>query len=162
MTNITRAVAIRHLLGLMIVNPVTGCWEWQGSKTKDGYGQLTKDTIVDTFSTRGAHRLSKMLFDNWEPEGRHEHTRHQCHNRCCINPDHILTGTAKENAEDRIAFGLNPTGERAPTAQLSNAEVVAIRAEARAGERRAVLADRYKVSLGHIYRIISNDTRKAG
>ena len=162
MITITRAVAIRHLLDNSTVNPLTTCWEWQSSKTKDGYGQLSKEAIVKAFSTRGAHRLSKMLFDNWEPSGRNEHTRHQCHNRCCINPDHILVGSAKENAADRTAAGLQATGESHPNARLSNADVVAIREEARAGDDRYTLAERYKVSDGHIYQIITHRIRKAG
>lgn len=160
MAIITRAVAIRHLLETSSINPATGCWEWQGSKTSDRYGQLSKDNIVEAFSARGAHRLSKMLIDGWEPEGRHEQTRHQCHNRACINPDHILIGSAKQNAEDRALAGKQANGERHPNARLSDNDVIAIRQQAFAGDDRATLAGRYKVTQGHIYKIITHRSRK--
>ena len=35
-------------------------------------------------------------------------TRHICHNRWCVNPDHLIYGTTQDNADDRVKAGRAP------------------------------------------------------
>jgi len=74
-----------------------GCWEWQLSLNKHGYGLIGykgKDCRV--------HRLSFEVF-------KHPITKpvilHSCDNRRCINPEHLSEGTQLENVQDCINKG---------------------------------------------------------
>lgn len=76
--------------------------------------------------------------------------RHSCDNRRCINPEHLLVGTIADNQRDMVERGRQRKNETHQCAKLTNADVLAIR---RSGERRQILARRYKVTesnIGHI------------
>lgn len=77
-----------------------GCWDWMANKSSDGYG---------TFSLKGqmttAHRAAWILFRGSIPEGLH--VDHACHNRQCVNPDHLQVVTRKQNMENRAGAHVN-------------------------------------------------------
>lgn len=60
----------------------TGCWEWTGSKTSGGYGNVR-------FQGRNvyAHRLAYTLHRGAIPDGLV--IDHLCRNRSCVRPDHL-------------------------------------------------------------------------
>jgi hypothetical protein len=58
--------------------------------------------------------------------------RHQCHNRACFNVDHLLTGTHRENMEDRKRAGrdkLCGPKKKRELEELSPEEIEQIRAD---------------------------------
>jgi len=69
------------------------CWIWNGSKTKQGYGnlQINGKTIY-------AHRLMAQLTK--EDFDEKKVVRHKCDNPACINPSHLCLGTQKDNMQD--------------------------------------------------------------
>ena len=81
---------------LTIVDPITGCWVWQGAKNKLGYS-LMRDT--DTMKMRTGHRMSYEFFNNQiiPPDMCVCHT---CDNPSCVNPAHLWLGTRKQNTQD--------------------------------------------------------------
>lgn len=85
-------------------NPETGCWEWRKGRSS-GYG-----SIRISEGLFGAHRLSHIAFIGPIPDGMF--VCHKCDNRKCTNPDHLFTGTAKDNVRDMIAKGRNNNGKR--------------------------------------------------
>lgn len=84
-----------------IPEPNTGCWLWIHSVNNKGYGRLLFNGTVKL-----AHRVSHELFKGKIPDGLI--VRHICHNPLCCNPNHLLTGTAKDNADDMVKAGRHP------------------------------------------------------
>ena len=75
------------------------CWVWTAAHNRkpNGYGvfAITKHNLVV------AHRFSYMLHYGEIPEGMQ--IDHRCHNRSCVNPDHLNPEpvTNKQNNENR-------------------------------------------------------------
>lgn len=82
-----------------------GCWEWNGTRTKYGYG-LARRQPGTTPTT--AHRVIYEEYVGPIPDGLElDHVCHtrdttckggqSCPHRCCVNPDHLEPLTPKEN-----------------------------------------------------------------
>jgi hypothetical protein len=90
-----------------------GCWQWTGMLAH-GYGYLWREGKMIR-----AHRLSYELYVG-EPGDLF--VMHRCDNPRCVNPDHLLLGTASDNNADMrekgrgspppTNFGNGPTGPR--------------------------------------------------
>jgi hypothetical protein len=76
----------------------TGCWEWQGSMFKDGYG-----SVPINGHNQHVHRVAYELAYGSIPQGKL--ILHRCNNRRCCNPDHLYAGTQKENVRDCVESG---------------------------------------------------------
>lgn len=100
-----------------------GCWEWQGAKTRGGYGHLA--VSGETVRNIRASRLSYEL--RYGPIAGGLHVLHRCDNPGCVRPDHLFLGTEDENRKDKVAKGRCPCGERHPGAKLTNAQARQIR-----------------------------------
>ena len=84
--------------------PCGGCWLWIAATDPDGYGFHHSE-----LSTKRAHRYSFWLHNGYLTEGLM--VRHLCHNPCCVNPDHLEEGTAKDNRRDAIQAGRASLGD---------------------------------------------------
>ncbi len=80
------------------INPITGCWEWQGRRNEDGYGEWTV-RYAGGFITQ-PHRLSFLIFNGYLPKKRD--VDHKCRVRWCLNPDHLQDVSHKRNCELRV------------------------------------------------------------
>jgi len=129
-----RKTSTRELIRtLAVIDPVTGCWEWQGSKA-NGYARMW-DSGKGARASRVVWRLFKGEFDAAL------HVLHRCDNPGCVNPDHLFLGTHQDNMDDRDAKGRlkHSRGSRHPNAKLTEEQVRAIRSDPRVG--RLVAAD---------------------
>ena len=71
----------------------TGCWEYSGAKNKNGYSQIRVGSRRPT-----VQRAAYELFVGPIPQGME--VDHTCHNRGCVNPEHLRTVTRKQNEEN--------------------------------------------------------------
>lgn len=74
-----------------------GCDIWTGALDRYGYGKL-RDTSHKSRVFK-AHQIGYAI-----KHGTHDQAllRHKCNNPRCCNPDHLIPGSAKENAYDRV------------------------------------------------------------
>lgn len=92
---------MRDRVRSLVKESPTGCWEFTGRASSNGYGQLSHNGRMRTL-----HRYSYEAFsESLIPSGRV--VRHSCDNRLCANPEHLLLGTQRDNILDAIAR--NPT-----------------------------------------------------
>ena len=91
------------------------CWTWRGARHRQGYGMVggyrlaTGEKLMMT-----VHRLLLKIKLGRDPGTKD--SVHTCGNMCCLNPDHLIEGTAREILELRVArtgkrFG-KPVGHR--------------------------------------------------
>lgn len=73
------------------INPDTGCWEWTGQLSDDGYGLVP----ISRGRYGSVHRISYRLANGEIPIGLEPD--HLCRNRKCFNPDHLEAVTHKVN-----------------------------------------------------------------
>lgn len=140
-------------------DPVTGCWNWQGSKNAGGYGLLALwDTETKKKkSTAKAHRFSYETFVGPVPDGMC--VLHRCDRPGCVNPEHLFLGTKGDNNRDRSTKGRSRglIGENHLQAKLTEAQVREIRARYATGSiYQRELGDLYGVSQEAIGFIVRN------
>ena len=71
---------------------------------------------------------------------------HRCHNRACINPDHLYPGSPADNSAAMAAADRSLYGERHPQHKITEDEVVDIHGLRRAGFLYREIAHYYGVS----------------
>lgn len=123
------------------------CWEWVGSKCKNGYGRLNVNGTPVL-----ASRLSFQIHHGSIPQGLN--VCHKCDNPACVNPKHLFLGTQQDNVDDMKAKGRERhrclAGEQHPNSRLTVDAVRAIRASTETGVE---LSRRFNISLTVIYDI---------
>lgn len=121
-----------------------GCWEWTGTKDKDGYGRLY---------WRGkqirANRLSMELKTSYEVD-KNLVVCHHCDNPSCVNPDHLFVGTIKENAQDALQKKRHYVGEKNGRSKLTTEQVKVVLSSGLNGQE---LANMFNVTRATINRI---------
>lgn len=75
-----------------------GCWECISHRRRRGYALVARNG-----REHGVHRYVYELHHGKVPSTLV--ILHRCDNPSCINPDHLKTGTQKENMQDKMAKG---------------------------------------------------------
>lgn len=117
------------------------CWEWQGSRYKDGYGQFHVPAIGHV-----AHRVAYVLFV--EEIDTDDLVLHKCDNPPCVNPNHLYKGDASQNANDRFERkpGIIVRGSLNGMSKLTEGEVLDIKMKLAENIKPRVIAEMYEIS----------------
>lgn len=133
------------------VRKTESCWLWTGGPDTRGYGRVTLGGRVVL-----AHRASfKIHNPGVNLSGKA--VCHSCDNRLCVNPDHLFSGSSKDNLGDASRKGRMhlSRGDKNGNSKLSEAEVRAMLLESFEGVTTAELSAKYGISVTHVSRIIS-------
>lgn len=125
-----------------------GCWLWTAAVNPQGYG------LIKTMAGMSrAHRVSYEL--NVGPISSGRMVRHTCDVPGCVNPSHLVLGTARDNVLDRVSRGRSADrrGENHPLAKLCAWEIAAIRKSSFSGKD---LAEVFEVSQASVSFIRNN------
>ena len=84
-----------------------GCWLWQGSLDRDGYGRISVRPESGTGASlrKAAHRVSYEAFVGPIPDGMT--IDHTCRTRACVNPAHFELVPLVENIARRVYVRAN-------------------------------------------------------
>jgi len=128
------------------------CWEWQGCRGWDGYGQYW-------FGYRNfrTHRIAWILTYK-EPVPPELCVIHVCDNPPCCNPSHLKLGTKAENNLDRALKGRSAQGESHGNVHLTRREVLQIREMHFSGLSISKIANGFGVGRNTIHNIVTGRT----
>lgn len=150
-----------YILSRVLSNSVkreNGCIEYAGGNLKHPYG-LVSITIEGRRKSVPAHRALFMAWNNCLDLPSNIHVRHKCDNPCCVNIEHLIAGTPKDNAHDCTERGRRAKTYKKHTRQrvISDDTVRLIRNESPL-IKQIIIAKKYNISVGYVSRI---RTRKA-
>jgi hypothetical protein len=143
--------------GKFIKGNCEDCWEWKSTKLPAGYGNFWANGKL-----KRAHRVSYEIYKGEFPG--YMHVLHTCDNPSCVNPDHLVLGTALDNSKDKFRKKRenHPIGESAHNARLTQHRANRIREFYSIGESMLTLSESFKVGIATIWRIVHNKTYKEG
>ena len=96
------------------------CHLWTKTKLcKNGYVQIG----FRSNSLELLHRWA-LILKGENMEGKV--ARHKCHKRHCVNPDHLLSGTHLDNAQDMVNANRQAKGEKSGTAKATETQVLEV------------------------------------
>lgn len=74
------------------------CWVWTGAVSGSGYGSVRANGIVTT-----THRVAYEAVNGPVPDG--QEVDHDCRNKLCCNPAHLVAMTHQANLDRRVFTG---------------------------------------------------------
>jgi hypothetical protein len=132
-----------YILNRILISE-SGCWEWQRSKT-NGYGRLIRNN-----KSWPAHAYSYSNFI--EPIPSKKQINHKCHNRGCVNPEHLYAGTQKENVRDMNEAGRRNQVRGSKDGNSKITEDIAKQIFSHDGIAR-IIANKFNISISLVYAI---------
>lgn len=144
---------LRFLKGLIGCTDID-CVEWPYATNDTGYGFISYEGVIQN-AARVSLIISGILpIDNSYEVG---HKAGICHNRICVNPNHLRWVTVQENAFDRSIDGTENKGSKNNQAKLDESDVLDIRNSLLDVED---LTEFYNVSRVTIIRVLKRETWK--
>lgn len=139
------------------------CWEWSGAVSSGGYGSFNVYRSISIYGkpkTIASHRYMFMRLFGKLPTT--IWVLHKCDNPKCVNPNHLYSGTGKNNADDREIRGRgnHVYGSRQHLSKLNERDIPSIRERLKNGETQLALSKLFGVANSTISRIERGETWK--
>ena len=96
----------------------SGCWEWTATLC-GGYGKMM------AFGEQYAHRVAYIIYKGGL--GDKDCVMHVCDNPCCVNPNHLVKGSHKDNMKDMAGKKRAAWGEAHKDSKLTKEAVIELR-----------------------------------
>lgn len=138
----------------IVVDPVTGCWNWTGYKNKAGYGNVSRWTN----GKRKGLLVHRYVYEQFKGPliGL---CLHHCDNPTCCNPEHLYDGTHQQNTDDMVSRGRMKYGIQKNGTKLSDEAYLDIVTNRHI--TNADMAREYGVSPSHISHL-RTDRKRSG
>jgi hypothetical protein len=110
------AALVDRIFDRVVVDPATGCANWQGAKDCNGYAVMWLHGL-------GCMKVSRVvLMLRGYSLTRRRFALHACDNPLCVSPAHLSVGSAADNAADRDRKGRHPhvVAHRARMAEIED------------------------------------------
>lgn len=143
-------IPIEIRLWLKVEKMPSGCWEYRGKLSTNGYGRIARGGRGE--GEVPAHRVAWEQRNGPVPDGMI--LCHSCDNPPCVNPNHLFLGSHADNAADRNRKGRHRFGVSHHNARLTPDQVRTIRRWASEGLSRAESARRMDVSPSTVAAIV--------
>lgn len=142
-----------RIMNFINIKEENECWEFVGSKNKDGYGRIG----ISNGKTESAHRVMFKINKGDIPKDMV--VMHICDNTSCCNPNHLILGTQNDNIQDMINKGRFV--QRNTPYKLTEEQMNEIRNKytGKRGEK-VKLAKEYNVVITTITNILNNKSWK--
>lgn len=136
----------------------SSCWIWKTS-TSRGYGVFWAGDKCKTGSPKNvrAHRFSYELHNGPISEG--AYILHSCHNKLCVNPNHLREGNQKDNMRDMWEAGRakDTSGEGNGRSKLNSDLVKELRTRYKnEGFLLKDLAKEYGICIATVHRAVNH------
>lgn len=135
------------------------CWNWTAyhKKTGMGYGSVMI-TYAARQTHRPAHRVAYELTKGPIPAGLL--VLHKCDNPLCVNPNHLFTGTVKDNTQDMMQKGRSRAhylmGSKNYRAKITEAQAIEIKNKYQPRKYGCKqLAEEYGISFQAVWLIVT-------
>lgn len=132
---------------------ITGCLTWVGSLTGNGYGLVSMPRALQNEGWPAnslVHRVACFL-TNGPPPFQGAQSRHLCHNKPCIEPEHLAWGSPADNSAD--------TAKAARwKSKLTREQVAELRTAHASGSTQQSLASKYGISPQTVWSIVHGRT----
>ena len=126
-----------------------GCWIWQGQTDRDGYGRTW-------YKGRGSLSTHRLFYEVWTgPIEPGKLIMHSCDNPPCVNPEHLIQGTHKDNMADAKNKGRKYVGITNPNSKLTEFQVRYVREMYATGVTMNKLSKTLNVSRRCIHNIVT-------
>jgi hypothetical protein len=146
---------VKNRLRSSIIIDEKGCWIWQKQVHYHYPYGITTFTENNKKSKQPAHRVSYKVFKGEIPNK--FYVLHQCDVARCINPDHLRTGTQKQNMKEMRDRGRSndifkgTKGVKHHKAKLNDDQIRKIRKLREQGYTGTALAKMFNVNNTLIY-----------